>query len=178
MASQNRKGTGARRGPGRPFAPGNSKGGKFKPGQSGNPGGRPKAGESWSDVVRRLSDMTGADAAKMVAAFAAQFAQVGELTLKEAVVLRALAGMLFEGDAAMLKVLMDRADGKLPSVVRHEAAQKLLQEHGLTQNDIAGDPILSAFFRKAGIHVGVAGSDAGAGDDLPGGEARGGAGGK
>ena len=31
---------------------------EWKPGQSGNPNGRPKKGQSWAEIIRELGDMT------------------------------------------------------------------------------------------------------------------------
>lgn len=85
----------------------------WKPGHSGNPGGRPRSQESWADAVRRIGDMTPAEAVEYCRTVAGKLSAIHEpVTLKEAVVLRVYAALLFDPDARLLSTLMDRAEGK------------------------------------------------------------------
>lgn len=68
----------------------------FMPGQSGNPGGRPK-GKSLTAVLRELLN---------------QIPQGDNKELKEAVV-KALIGKALTGDTRALDIIFDRTDGKV-----------------------------------------------------------------
>lgn len=86
----------------------------WKPGQSGNPRGAPKRGESWQEIYKKVGDMTPKEAADYCTAVAGQLSKIGtQVTLKEAVVLRVYAALLFEPDARLLNVVMDRDEGKV-----------------------------------------------------------------
>ena len=75
----------------------------FKKGQSGNPNGRPKKGQSWADVLKRLCDeeidFKGEKLTKMEA--------IGRKLLSEAI----------QGEQWAINALMDRIDGKPKQVV-------------------------------------------------------------
>ncbi len=75
----------------------------FKPGQSGNPKGRPKKGFSWADVLNRL----GEENIKI---------GVEDITKKEAVA-RKLWSEAAKGEQWAINALMDRMDGKPRQVV-------------------------------------------------------------
>ena len=86
----------------------------WKPGQSGNKLGRPSTGESWGEIIKRIGNMTPIEAAKHANAIAGKLkAMGGDLTLKEAVVVRVYAALLFEPQASLLNAFMDRAEGKV-----------------------------------------------------------------
>lgn len=86
----------------------------WKPGQSGNPKGAPKRGESWAEIIKRIGDMTPIEAADHAKAIANKLRAMGDgLTLKEAVVVRVYAALLFEPQASLLNSFMERAEGKV-----------------------------------------------------------------
>ena len=86
----------------------------WKPGQSGNPAGAPKRGESWAEIIKRIGDMEPGEAAAKFGETAKQLRQMpGGVTLKELVVMRVYASMLFEPTSALWGHLMDRADGEV-----------------------------------------------------------------
>ena len=86
----------------------------WKPGQSGNPAGSPKRGESWAEIIKRIGDMTPIEAADHANEIAKQLRKIGGgLTLKEAVVVRVYAALLFEPQASLLNSFMERAEGKV-----------------------------------------------------------------
>lgn len=68
---------------------------QFKPGQSGNPGGRPKT-KPFKDALKRAVEASGDDTKKLDA-----------LAL-------ALYSKALEGDVSALKEIADRLDGKVP----------------------------------------------------------------
>lgn len=91
----------------------------WKKGQSGNPRGAPKRGESWAELIHRVGQMTPGEAAAQSLALAEKLLSIGEgVTLKEAVVLRVYADLLFQPDARMFVALMERAEGKLTDTLR------------------------------------------------------------
>jgi len=91
----------------------------FKKGQSGNPKGSPKRGQSWAELFNSIGELTGGQVAeKVVKLWAKQFRSMPEgVTLKELVVIRAFAALLDESNARLLKEVMDRAEGKVPDKV-------------------------------------------------------------
>lgn len=101
----------------------------WKKGQSGNPTGAPKRGESWREIVKTIGDLTPKEAADYCRAVAGKIAEIGDqVTLKEAVILRVYTALLFEPDARLLNAIMDRDEGKVNQPVtvtwREQAAQQ------------------------------------------------------
>lgn len=83
-------------------------------GTSGNPKGAPRKGESWAEIIKRVGDMTPIEAAEHANAIAGKLRQIGgTLTLKEAVIVRVYAALLFEPNASLLNAFMERAEGKV-----------------------------------------------------------------
>lgn len=144
----------------------------WKPGQSGNPRGRPPEGESWAAVIKKISNMTGDEAARyfsIAAELSKPLAKLQGVVLKDAIVARCFVALMFEPQAAMLNALMDRAEGKLSQSVPTDLKASLLlrmQELGLTLDDIRGDGLTTELFRQAGIVVG--GDDGAPEPDSPG----------
>ncbi len=87
----------------------------FKKGQSGNPAGAPKRGQSWAELFNSIGDLTGGQVAeRAVKLWVRQFKSLPEgVSLKELVVIKAYAALLDEGNARLLKEVMDRAEGKV-----------------------------------------------------------------
>ena len=87
--------------------------GSWKPGQSGNPKGAPKRGESWADIFKRVGDMTGPEAAERSLMLAGQFLELGDgITLKEAVALSSFRSLIFDTTPGLLGQVMDRVEGR------------------------------------------------------------------
>ena len=90
----------------------------WKPGQSGNPAGAPRRGESWTELFKSIGNMTGTEVADRAVQWATKFKKLpGGVTLKELVVIRAYAALLDESNARLLKEVMERAEGKLAQTV-------------------------------------------------------------
>ena len=86
----------------------------WKPGQSGNPKGAPKRGESWKEIIAKIGNMTPREAADHCEAIAKQIGRLGDkITLREAVVLRVFAALLFEPQASLLNAIVERDEGKV-----------------------------------------------------------------
>lgn len=79
-----------------------------------NLAGAPKRGESWAEIIDRIGNMTPVEAAEHASAIAGKLKQMGgAMTLKEAVVIRGYAALLFEPTSSLMNVYMDRTDGKV-----------------------------------------------------------------
>jgi hypothetical protein len=86
----------------------------FPKGVAQNPKGAPKRGESWAEIIKRIGDMTPIEAADHANEVAKQLRKIGGgITLKEAVVVRVYASLLFEPTASLLNTFMERAEGKI-----------------------------------------------------------------
>lgn len=89
----------------------------WKPGQSGNPAGRPKDGQSWSAIISEAGNMyandllafigTKNDMGKQIATFPKN------VQLKWLVILRVYAALMFEPTSGLLKEFLDRLEGKV-----------------------------------------------------------------
>lgn len=129
---------------------------RWKPGESGNPHGRPRDGESWAAVIKRISNMTGQEAAQYVNEFAKFFRPMKGITLKEAVILRSFAALLFDPQASMLNAIMERAEGKLSQTIRtwQDEVIDLLKTGQVTpaivRNEL-GDELARELFIAAGV---------------------------
>lgn len=90
----------------------------WKPGQSGNPNGAPKRGEAWSEIIKKYGDMTPVEIAEAASSVAGQLKKIGGgITMKEAVVIRIFAALMFEPTQGLWTSLMERTDGKVLQAV-------------------------------------------------------------
>jgi hypothetical protein len=89
----------------------------WKPGQSGNPAGRPKDGESWAAIIKSVGDMYPAD----IVAFIGKDNDLGRMLsklpqgvqMKYLVTARVFAALMFEPTHGLWKETMERVDGKV-----------------------------------------------------------------
>lgn len=89
-----------------------------KGGASPNPKGAPKRGQSWKEIYSTIGNLTPKEAAEYCRAVAGKIGSIGDqVTLKEAVVLRVYAALLFDPDARLLSLVMDRDEGKVTQPV-------------------------------------------------------------
>lgn len=117
----NSKGTAKKKPRGRPWPKG----------VSGNPAGAPKRGESWAEVIKRVGELTPGEAAERSLELARKLLDIGEgVTLKEAVVLRVYASMLFDPDGRLWGQMMDRAEGKVAQPTVNMTWQEYLKQNG------------------------------------------------
>lgn len=86
----------------------------WKKGQSGNPAGSPKRGESWAEIIKRVGEYTPPEAAARSLELSKQLLKIGEgVTLKEAAVLRMFGAILFDPQPGLVNILIERAEGKI-----------------------------------------------------------------
>jgi hypothetical protein len=89
----------------------------WKPGQSGNPAGRPKDGESWAAIIAAVGNMYPQDILEFVGKnndlgkVLAQLPQA--VQMKYLVTARVFAALMFEPTSGLWKELMERAEGKV-----------------------------------------------------------------
>jgi len=89
----------------------------WKAGQSGNPAGRPKDGESWSGVIKAIGEMYPDD----IIAFVGKDNDLGRavakfpnnVQMKYLVTARVFAALMFEPTSGLWNGLMERAEGKV-----------------------------------------------------------------
>jgi len=92
-----------------------------KGGKSPNPSGRPKDGESWASIIKAVGDMYPAD----IIAFVGRDNDLGKMLaklpqgvqMKYLVTARVFSALMFEPSSGLWKELMERADGKVQSLV-------------------------------------------------------------
>lgn len=91
-----------------------------------NKAGAPKRGESWAEIIDRIGNMTPIEAAEHAKAIAGKLKSMGDaITLKEAVVIRGYASLLFEPTSSLMNVYMDRTDGKVTDNLNANVEQSI-----------------------------------------------------
>jgi hypothetical protein len=89
----------------------------WKPGQSGNPAGRPKDGESWAAIIAAVGNMYPEDILELVGRNNDLGKAIALLPkgvqMKYLVTARVFAALMFEPSHGLWKELMERAEGKV-----------------------------------------------------------------
>lgn len=110
-----------------------------KGGQSPNPAGRPKDGESWAAIIKSVGDMYPAD----IVAFIGKDNDLGrmlaklpqDVQMKYLVTARVFSALMFEPTSGLWKELMERAEGKVPTTVDVTTNGKDLSQIGINVVD-------------------------------------------
>jgi hypothetical protein len=93
----------------------------WKPGQSGNPAGRPKDGESWAAVIKAVGEMYPDDLLVFIPKGNDLGNAISQLPkgvqMKYLVTARVFAALMFEPSSGLWKELMERAEGKVQEKV-------------------------------------------------------------
>lgn len=92
-------------------------------GQSGNPAGRPKDGESWAAIIKSVGEMYPAD----ILAFIGENNDLGRalkhypanVQMKYLVTARVFSALMFEPTSGLWKELMERSEGKVETPIKH-----------------------------------------------------------
>lgn len=109
----NTQATAKRRGKGKPFANGHD--------GRRNYNGAPKRGESWTELIKSIGEMTGEQVAAFAGNLGHEFAKMPEgVTLKTLVVMRVYGQMINEPSPGLLNSFMERAEGKVIDRTAHE----------------------------------------------------------
>ena len=86
----------------------------WKKGQSGNPKGAPKRGESWAELIEKMGDFDGPTAAQYAGFLSKQFDKLtAGVNLKTLVVLRVYAALIDDPQPGLLNAFMERVEGKV-----------------------------------------------------------------
>lgn len=111
-----------------------------KGGQSPNPTGRPREGESWAGILRWAANLTGVEASELSPdTLRESFDAIGGLKLKEAIALRVMGELLSGPSSGLFNAVMDRAEGKLV-----QPSANIPWKEWARQNNIDPDAIIRA----------------------------------
>ena len=92
--------------------------GSWKPGQSGNPAGRPSLGVSYKEIFTATGNLTIGELKERYAIYAKRFPGVpDDIHLKDLVALSVLVGLAIEPTPGLLATLLDRTDGPLEHTI-------------------------------------------------------------
>jgi hypothetical protein len=94
----------------------------WKEGESGNPAGRPAAGQSWGEVIKEITDMTREELLDMVGETSplAKMLRLlpDKVAVKYLIVISAAVGTMNDPNARILQWLADRSEGKVPDIIK------------------------------------------------------------
>jgi len=103
----------------------------WKPGQSGNPAGAPKRGQSWKEIITEESNKTADEIATELGSndLGRAYRQMPRgVPMMRLVVRRVFSALMFEPQSGLFNALMERAEGKVPQPIdmtwRDEAARE------------------------------------------------------
>lgn len=100
----------------------------WKKGQSGNPKGAPKRGESWAETIKAIFDLDGPDIAAMWDTQHKEFGKLPEgISVKQLVVMTVAASMLREPSPGLWRELMERVEGKVKDVIDLTVSEKVIE---------------------------------------------------
>jgi hypothetical protein len=109
-------------------------------GVSGNPKGAPKRGQSWSEIITEYGELTPSQAAEKSLALAKQFLSIGDgVTLKQAVIMRVYASLLFEPTPGLFNAFMERTEGKVADKLILDDWRKDATAAGLDPDSLAAE---------------------------------------
>lgn len=106
----------------------------FPKGTSGNPGGRPKKGNSWAQLIQEVMELTPAEVQKLIGTqktdLRNKLAKLPQhVKLKFLIVARGAAFMAAEPNSSLLDKFMDRTDGKvIEKIARSDMTWQELME--------------------------------------------------
>lgn len=133
-----------------------------KGGASPNPKGAPKRGQSWKEIYNTIGNLTPKEAAEYCRAVAGKIGTIGDqVTLKEAVVLRVYAALLFDPDARLLGLVMDRDEGKVTQPVTEMPWREYVRQMGYDPDALLkeAEEIVNSRFAELGDTGGDSRSD-------------------
>jgi hypothetical protein len=94
------------------FKPGNKYGNRFKPGESGNPSGRPAGSKNVSTILREMLQQI-APKEVISSKFVKEFCKGKKrVTIADAIAARLLMSAIVQGDLQAIREVIDRLEGK------------------------------------------------------------------
>lgn len=113
----------------------------WKKGQpSPNPKGAPKRGQSWTELIKEYGELTPSEAAAKSLELSKQFLKIGDgVTLKQAVVMRVYASLLFEPQPGLLNAFLERAEGKVADKIVIDDWRKDAESVGIDADALIKD---------------------------------------
>jgi len=130
----------------------------WKPGQSGNPNGAPKRGESWREIIDSVGKMFAEEVEAEVGNndLGRAYRQLPRgIAMKRLVVMRVFAALMFEPTAGLWNPLMERVEGKVIQPISVSWLDKA-RAAGLSLEEAQGlyaDMVEAARERLARIHA-------------------------
>ncbi len=79
-----------------------------------DPYGKKRGYQSWQQTIRRISQMTPAEVQATYAEAVTDLSRYGNITLRELAILRAFQEVIEHPNPAMLSLIMERDEGKVP----------------------------------------------------------------
>lgn len=93
----------------------------WKPGQSGNPKGRPALGESWREIFSAAGKLTKRELLDLYPVYGKRLVGLpDDVSLRDAVALSALITLACEPSPGLLSAIMERVDGKIVQPISFE----------------------------------------------------------
>jgi hypothetical protein len=109
----------------------------WKPGQSGNPGGRPKNEQSISYWLLEFGSLTPRELSDRCAQYAAELKKVkGDMSMFAHIALRALMGQINEPSPGLFALILERTEGKVSQPISGDpdAPLKIVIEYADSQS--------------------------------------------
>jgi len=114
-------------------------------GQSGNPAGRPKDGESWAKIIKAVGEMYPAD----ILAFIGENNDLGKMLkpyppnvqMKYLVTARVFAALMFEPSSGLWKELMERSEGKVETPIKHSGEMTMTWKDFISSSVEKGEEV-------------------------------------
>ena len=87
--------------------------------------GAPKRGQSWKEIIHEIGEMTPDEARQICAQLFTKVNLHDEVTLKQAVVMRVYAALLFDPQPGLLNAFMERVEGKVAQPITQMTDEQL-----------------------------------------------------
>ena len=124
------------------FKPGHKLGNRFKPGESGNPAGRPPGSKNVSTVLRAMLEQIAPGElvdTKLIKAFC----KGKTITNADAIAARLLKSALIDGELPAIREILDRAGGKPKQSLDIDLAvadwRTMAEEAGILESDVIAE---------------------------------------
>jgi len=110
-----------------------------------NPYTEKRGYQSWQSTIRRISSLKASELRDIYGDVISNLEKYGNVTLRELVVLRAFEELVKNPTPAMLSLIMERDEGKVPQAIAsfsgnvldwREAAMQIANERGLTEDQM------------------------------------------